>query len=183
MVSDYNCGQNILLFLVAMKSHTVPQKLLEQFAFEHPVKKLRLWRYQKNREPYWDVSPKIATVVDGQFSDPLNGAREKGIETRLNQQFENPVHNFIEQLSLRTFEFDANHTSVLAPYFALLWHRSKARKAVTSLHRDLSVETFETLKGRNDLLEQIAAHWTLDKIKQGKTLDPAVEVSAVINTY
>ena len=92
-----------------MKSHTVPEKLLKQFAFKHPVKGLRLWRYQKIREPYWDVSPSKATVVEGQFSDLRNAEREESIETELNQRFENPVHDFIEQLGLRTFVFGANH--------------------------------------------------------------------------
>lgn len=163
-----------------MKSHTVPQKLLEQFAFKHPVKKLRLWRYQKNRKPYWDVSPSIATVVDGQFSDPRNSAREERIETNLNQRFENSVHGFIEQLGFRTFVFGANHANLLAPYIALLWHRSKARKAVTSLHHDLTIETAENLKKRNDLLERIAASWTQDKINQGKILNEPVGVDKVI---
>jgi hypothetical protein len=165
-----------------MNSHTVPEKLLKQFAFRHPIKRLRLWRYQKDREPYWDVSPKTATVVDGQFSDPRNSAREESIETRLNQRFENPVHDFIEQLSFRTFVFGASHANLLAPYVALLWHRSKARKAVASQHRDLSIETLENLKKRSDLLERIAASWTLDKIKQGKSLNEPVGVNKVIET-
>ena len=165
-----------------MKSHTVPEKLLKQFAFRHPVKRLRLWRYQKDREPYWDVSPEMATVVEGQFSDPRNGAREESIETSLNQRFENPVHNFIEQLSFRTFVLGANHTSVLAPYIALLWHRSKARKAVASLHRDFSIETLDNLKERNDLLERIAVSWTHDKIRHGKSLNETIGVNKVIET-
>lgn len=69
-----------------MKSHTVPEKLLKQFAFEHPVKGLRLWRYQKNRQPYWDVSPNKATVVEGQFFDPRNARREESIETELSKR-------------------------------------------------------------------------------------------------
>jgi hypothetical protein len=163
-----------------MKSHTIPEKLLTQFAFEHPVKGLRLWRYQKTREPYWDVSPSRATVIEGQFFDPHNAKREERIETELNQRFENPVHNFIEQLGFRTFVFGANHTVALAPYIALLWHRSKARKKVTRLHRDLSIETFEKLKRRNDLLERIAASGTQDKIRQSRGLSEPVGVGKVI---
>jgi hypothetical protein len=182
MTSDYSSGRIISYLIVAMKSHTVPEKLLKQFAFRHSVKGLRLWRYQKEREPYWDVSPTKATVVDGQFFDPRNSAREESIETNLNERFENPVHDFIEQLSFRTFVWGANHTSALAPYIALLWHRSKARKAVTSLHHDLTIETLENLKKRNDLLERIAASWTLDKIKHGKSLNESVGVSKIIET-
>src|SRR5665213_2311660 len=104
-----------------MDSHTVPEKLLKQFAFEHPKKGLRLWRYQKGRAPYWDVSPSKATVIAGHFSDPRDAAREESIEVSLNQLFENPVHDFIEQLSFKTFVFAAHHTVALAPYIALLW--------------------------------------------------------------
>lgn len=163
-----------------MKSHTVPEKLLRQFAFKHPVKGLRLWRYQKGRGPYWDVSPSKATVVDGQFSDPRDVGREERIETELNQRFENPVHDFIEQLGFRTFVLGANHAAALGPYIALLWHRSKARKAVSRLHRDLSITTFETLKGRGDLLERIAASWSQDKFRRGQS--QSVGADKVIET-
>lgn len=163
-----------------MKSHTVPEKLLKQFAFRHPHKGLRLWRYQRGRDPYWDVSPSKATVVEGHFSDPRNSAREGTIETRLNQRFENPVHDFIDQLGFQTFVFGAHHASTLAPYITLLWHRSKARKAVTTLNSELSIESFEKLKTRNDLLERIAASWTLEKIGWGLRLNDPVGVAKVI---
>ncbi|HEY5213639.1 MAG TPA: DUF4238 domain-containing protein [Acidobacteriaceae bacterium] len=163
-----------------MDSHTVPEKLLKQFAFEHPKKGLRLWRYQKGRAPYWDVSPSKATVIAGHFSDPRDAAREESIEVSLNQLFENPVHDFIEQLSFKTFVFAAHHTVALAPYIALLWHRSKARKAVTSQHHDLSVQALEKLKNRDDLLGHIASSWTLGIIKLGWTLDAPVGKHQVV---
>jgi hypothetical protein len=167
---------------ITMDSHTVPEKLLKQFAFQHAKKGLRLWRYQKGREPYWDVSPHKATVIVGHFSDPRDGAREESIETRLNQQFENPVHDFIEQLSFRTFVLSACHTIALAPYIALLWHRSNARKAVTGQHRDLSIQALEKLQNRDDLLERIAASWTLSMVEMGWTLDAPVGKHKVVET-
>jgi hypothetical protein len=163
-----------------MDSHTIPEKLLKQFAFMHPKKGLRLWRYMKNRAPYWDVSPHKATVKDGHFSDPHNAAREERIETRLNQEFENPVHDFVEQLSFKTFVFAAHHTLALAPYIALLWHRSKARQEVTSLHHDLSIQTFNALKNRDDLLERIASNWTHDMLGSALTLEAPVTKYQVI---
>jgi hypothetical protein len=163
-----------------MNSHTVPERLLKQFAFNDPVTGLRLCRYEKGRPPYCKVSASKATVIVGHFSDPLNAVREANIETRLNQQFENPVHDFIEQLGFRTFMFSARHTIALAPYITLLWHRSKARKGVTALHRDLSIQAFQKLKTRKDLLECIASSWTLDMVQHGWTLDAPVGVEKVI---
>jgi hypothetical protein len=165
-----------------MKSHTVPEKLLKQFAFRHPVRGLRLWRYQKGKEPYWDVSPIFATVNPGHFSDPSDSGREQSIETRLNERFENPVHVFIEQLGFQTFVFGEYHANTLAPYLVLLWHRSKARKAATTLNSAISVEILENLKNRDELLQRIAASWTLERVGQGGRLDEPIGVDKVIKT-
>ena len=65
-----------------MNSHTVPQKLLKQFAYEDlRTKSLRLYCYKKGIPPY-PVSPKRATAFEGYFSDPDNPAKENEIETR-----------------------------------------------------------------------------------------------------
>lgn len=163
-----------------MHSHTVPEKLLKQFAFMHLKKGLRLWRYAKGRAPYWDVSPHKATVNDGHFFDPRSVGREESIEKRLNELFEDPVHDFIEQLSFTTFVFSARHTAALAPYIALLWHRSKARKEATNQHRELSIRSFETLKNRDDLLERIALSWTQGVLDAGMTLEVPVARHQVV---
>jgi hypothetical protein len=163
-----------------MHSHTIPEKLLKQFAFMHPKKGLRLWRYAKGRAPYWDVSPHKATVNDGHFFDPRDVGREESIEKRLNELFEDPVHDFIEQLNFKTFVFSARHTDALAPYIALLWHRSKTRKKVTNQHRDLSIQSFETLKTRDDLLERIALSWTHGILDAGMNLEVPVARHQVI---
>jgi Protein of unknown function (DUF4238) len=165
-----------------MDSHTVPAKLLKQFAFRDPVKELRLWRYRKGREPDWDVSPTKATVISGHFSDPLDTAREERTEAQLNQRFENSVHVFREQLGYRTFVFGAYHASAPASFIALLWHRSRARKAVTNLHAEISIEALEKLKARTDLLERIAASWTLDCIRHGARLQEAIGPDKAMGT-
>src|SRR5580704_8349535 len=80
-----------------MKSHTVPKKLLELFAFDDPVtRSKRLWRYQKGRTPYGRAAPKTATRFDGHFADPANATREAQLEEQLERKFEHPVNQFIE---------------------------------------------------------------------------------------
>ena len=82
-----------------MKSHTVPKKLLEQFAYQDAVtRSLRLWRYEKNRAPYGKAPPKTATRWDEHFADPANAAKEAALEARLNQEFEVPVNDFLGEL-------------------------------------------------------------------------------------
>src|ERR1700722_16983297 len=82
-----------------MFSHTVPKKLLEQFAYDDPrTKSKRLWQYQKGLPPWWKASPGRATAWDGHFADPANAAKEEQIELRLKQEFEDPVNEFIEMI-------------------------------------------------------------------------------------
>ena len=86
-----------------MKSHTVPKKLLEQFAFQDAnTRSKRLWYYEKGIPPN-KVSPRSATRWDGHFADPANSAKELEIELRLKREFEDPVNQFIEMLRCRTF--------------------------------------------------------------------------------
>jgi hypothetical protein len=75
-----------------MRSHTVPKKLLEQFAYADPVTRSnRFWQYRKDQPPWGRASPKSATTWGGHFADPTNAAREERIELRLKQEFEDPV--------------------------------------------------------------------------------------------
>ena len=82
-----------------MESHTVPRKLLEQFAYDDAITgSKRLWRYEKGRPPYKKASPRTATRINRHFSDPDDATKESEIEKRLNREFEEPVNKF---LSLR----------------------------------------------------------------------------------
>ncbi len=89
-----------------MRSHTVPRKLLEQFAYDDPVtRSKRLWRYKKGRAPWPHASPRTATRWDRHFTDPANAAKEAELEARLKREFEDPVNEFIEMIGFRTFLF------------------------------------------------------------------------------
>lgn len=163
-----------------MKSHTVPKKLLEQFAyFDRKTNSLRLWRYQKGRKPFWKASPETATVVEGVFADPRDAEKEAELEHRLNREFEEPVHEFIQQAGYRTFVPSRAHIIKLTAYVSLLFHRSKARRAATQQQVDVIVESCRSLLGNEEQLRRIAAKWTLDMIDGGHSLGRGVTIDDV----
>jgi hypothetical protein len=83
-----------------MQSHTVPRKLLDQFAFDDPVTgSRRMWKYEKGKTPRWDASPRTATRIDGHLADPENAAKEEILERRLNREFEQPVNKFLFRIA------------------------------------------------------------------------------------
>jgi hypothetical protein len=168
-----------------MLSHTVPKKLLEQFAYDDPVtRSRRLWRYQKDRPPYGSAAPKTATRFDGHFSDPRNTGREEALEARLNREVEQPVNRFIEQAGYRTFVPSRVHIAQLTAYVILLFHRSRARRSATRQQVDIVVESLRHLLSSEEQISAIAAKWTLDIIDQGLPLGRAVtraEVETAIN--
>src|ERR1035438_5681224 len=97
-----------------MRSHTVPKKLLEQFAYDDPVtRSKRLWRYQKGRAPWPKASPKSATRWDRHFADPANATKEAELENRLKREFEDPVNEFVEMIALRTFVLTSSNIRAL----------------------------------------------------------------------
>src|SRR2546422_800383 len=105
-----------------MKSHTVPKKLLELFAYDDPVtNSKRLWRYQKCRPPYGKAAPKTATRWDAHFAHPMDAGKEAEIEERLEREFEHPVNQFIEKIGYRTFVLLPSHMKVLTGYITMLF--------------------------------------------------------------
>jgi Protein of unknown function (DUF4238) len=155
-----------------MKSHTVPHKLLQQFAYHHaPTNSPRLWRYERKLPPYGKASPKTATMIDGHFVDPTNAAKEEELETRLNQEFEQPVHNFIEQLAYRTFWLTILHKRQLTSYISLLFHRSKARRAATAQQVEITVNTYRAILANHEQLAELAATWMLYAMRDGNDLE------------
>lgn len=167
-----------------MQSHTVPKRLLEQFAYYCPIRRSRwLWRYEKDRSPYGKAAPRSATRFDGHFSDPRNPHREKELEERLNSEVEQPVNLFIEQAGYRTFVPSRNHIRQLTAYIILLFHRSRARRAATRQQVEIIVESLRTLLSNEEQISALAAKWTLDIVDGGHSLGRLVtkdEVQATI---
>src|SRR5271157_5845302 len=115
-----------------MKSHTVPRKLLEQFAYSDPrTKSLRLWRYEKGRAPYWKASPESATRIDGHFSDPRDAEKEAALEAQLAREYEEPVNQFLFRLGDSSLLLTDVYRAQLTRYVTLLFNRSEARRAAT----------------------------------------------------
>lgn len=152
-----------------MKSHTVPRFLLDQFAYDDPVtRSRRLWQYSKDRVPWWKASPSTATRFDHHFQDPADPTREERLETRLNQEIENPVHRFLAELRFGDlFPWQPHYVAHLTRYVTLLFNRSRNRKDATHENTQIQVESLQSLLANDDQISQIAARWTIGQIEIG----------------
>jgi Protein of unknown function (DUF4238) len=164
-----------------MFSHTVPKKLLEQFAYEDPrTRSKRLWQYQKGLLPWWKASPGRATAWDGHFADPANAAKEEQIELRLKQEFEDPVNEFIEMIGYRTFFFDSRRIRLLTGYIRMLFTRSTGRQAASAIHANTKMDAFRALLKDDKKLSELTAKYTMEAIRYGLSVPEAVMKETVI---
>src|ERR1039458_1700957 len=164
-----------------MFSHTVPKKLLEQFAYDDPrTKSKRLWQYQKCLPPWWKASPGRATAWDGHDGDPANAAKEEQIEMRLKQEFEDPVNEFIEMIGYRTFYLSPTHICLLTGYIRMLFTRSVARQAASAINAKTKMDAFRALLKDDRKLSELAAHHTMNAIKLGLPVTEMVTKEQVI---
>jgi hypothetical protein len=144
-----------------MNSHTVPRFLLDQFAYDDPIKtSRRLWQYTKGRPPRAFASPTSATRIPGHFADPANAKREAELETRLNQEFENPVHQFLRDLQYRAFVLSPLSIRQLTRYVTLLWNRSQNRRGGTKQQVEISIESTRAFLADEEKVRKVAARWT-----------------------
>jgi hypothetical protein len=166
-------GGNIIAVL--MRSHTVPRLLLDQFAYDNPLTgSRRLWQYAKGRPPSGFASPKSATRIDHYFADPVNAEREERLETRLNEEFENPVHQFLGNLRYRTFVLSRLHTRQLTRYITLLFNRSVNRRQATKEQVTIAIESTRAFISNEEKLSKVAARWTLEMIRLGYPVERPV---------
>jgi Protein of unknown function (DUF4238) len=164
-----------------MKSHAVPRKLLEQFAYDDPVtRSKRLWRYQKGRPPYGRAAPKTATRRDGHFADPANSTKEAELEERLKRKFEDRVNQFIDIIGYRTFTLTATHIRLLTGYITILFNRTRARRAASDGQSDIRIEALRALLSDDQRLSDLAAKQTTDMIDSGYQLRRMVTREEII---
>jgi hypothetical protein len=165
----------------AMKSRTVPKKLLEQFAFyDAGSRSNRLWQYQKGLPPWGHASPKSSTRWDGHFADPANTAKEEQLELRLKQEFEDPVNEFIEVIGYRAFFLSPRHIRLLTGYIRMLFTRSIGRQAASAVHAKTKMDAFRSLLKDDKKLAELAAHYTMNAIKLGLPVTEMVTKEQVI---
>jgi len=164
-----------------MQSHTVPKKLLEQFAYYDPItKSLRLWRYEKGRAPFAKASPKTATRIDGHFWHPDDPAKETELETRLNDEFENPVNRFLFEIAQPGYVETGLHRQQLTFYVTLLFLRSEARRKASGHTLDVMRIAVEKFLNNERQLRTVAAKWSIDLLLSGKMRSGLVTPNDVI---
>lgn len=159
-----------------MKSHTVPRCLLDQFDYYDPVtRSRRLWQYAKGREPWGRASPSRATRFDHHFEDPNDPSREERLETRLNQEIENPVHRFLPSLRYGSlFPWQPHYVRQLTRYITLLFNRSRNRRGATREQTQIAVESFQSLLANEAQISQLAGRWTIELLQRGVSADESV---------
>jgi len=152
-----------------MKSHTVPCKLLEQFSYlDTRTKSLRLWRYEKNLQPYPKASPRTATRIDGHFNHPDIAAKEEELESRLNREIEMPVNQFLFQIRGQSFVRTDERRRQLTRYLTLLFNRSNARREASQHFQHVTVGAVNTFLSNERQVLTVAAKCSIDLLLSGK---------------
>lgn len=152
-----------------MKSHTVPRKLLEQFAyFDSHTKSLRLWRYEKGRPPFPNASPRTATRIDHHFNHPDIAAKEEELEGRLAREFEEPVNAFLYQIGDPAFMATDERRRQLTRYVTLLFNRSEARRSATRHLHQVTIHAVNRFLANERQVFTVAAKWSIDLLLSGR---------------
>jgi hypothetical protein len=153
-----------------MLSHTVPKKLLEQFAYFNPFKRsLWLWRYEKDRAPYPNASPRSATQVPNHFSHPDDSSKEAEIERRLGREFESPVNDFLFEITRPGFSATDVQRRQLTLYVTLLFLRSEARRKASAHTQEVIRKSIDNFLSNESQLLTVVAKWNIELILSGET--------------
>jgi hypothetical protein len=169
-------------------SHTVPERLLKQFAFEHePTKSLRLWKYEKGLPPNGKASPSRMTAHENFFADPQNRDLESEIETALAQKIEEPVNAFLQNLCSPPLNLSDSQRRHMTRYITLLFSRSRARREGSKHIQDLLSKALSSFLHNDIQLRTVAAHWSMQLFFEGKrglvTIPQVVEAAKKLLTY
>lgn len=163
-----------------MKSHTVPQRLLQQFAYQDVhTNSLRLWRYEKGRKPYGEASPKSATAFDRHFAVPNDTSLETEIEKRLVSEIEGPVNRFISRFFDSSFVLTDTQREQMTRYVTLLFSRSRASRVATRHREDMKVHALKQFLANEQQLATVAVQWNLDAYFAGIRLESLITTDDV----
>jgi Protein of unknown function (DUF4238) len=154
-----------------MLSHTVPKKLLEQFAYDDPrTKSKRLWQYHKGFPPWWKASPGRATAWDGHFRHPENATKEEELEFRLKQEFEDPVNQFIETIGDPSFTWTPEKIRLLTGYMRMLFNRTPSRRAASEINAKAKTDGIRVLLKDDRKIDFLTKRMLADVIENGLSL-------------
>jgi hypothetical protein len=163
-----------------MKSHTVPKRLLKQFAYNDlSTKSPRLWEYRKGKKPNGLASPKTATRIDGFFANPEDAQFEAIVEARLNAEIEEPVNRFLSDISDPTFAATDAQRRSLTRYIFLLFNRSAARKKATEPLMDIKIHALESFLKNDAQLATVAAQWNIQAYYDGRRFERLITTEDV----
>jgi hypothetical protein len=150
-------------------SHTVPQRLLRQFAYEHvATKSLRLWKYAKALPPFGKASPRKATTEEKFFADPKNAELELEIETSLAHKIEDPVNVFLDDLRNPSFTLSEDQRKQMTRYVTLLFGRSAARREGSKHTQEILARSLSNFIANEVQLTTVAAHWSMERYFAGR---------------
>src|SRR5258708_6030481 len=154
-----------------MKSHTVPQRLLKQFAFHDSITdSLRLWKYTKGLQPSSKASPRTATRIEGHFASPTDSALERTVETRLAIEIEDPVNKFLANFEDLHWTMTESQRRAMTRYITLLFNRCMAKRAAATHQQAITAYALGKFLENRDQLLTVAAHWTIKETCRGRNL-------------
>ena len=131
--------------------------------------------------PRGDASPRSATRIDRHFNHPEIEGKEEELETRLNQEFENPVNRFLFQDGIGDLlRIDENRRQ-LTQYVTLLFYRSKARRDMTAYLNHVTAEAIDQFCANEQHVLTVAANWNIDLILSGRRREASVTTGIVMN--
>jgi hypothetical protein len=152
-----------------MNSHTIPQKLLVQFAYYHALTKSpRLWRYEKGMRPYPKACLKNATAFECYFVDPDNPTKENEIETRLAYEFENPVHRFLSDIGNPSFALTDTQRRQMTLYLTLLFWRSEAIRKSRKHYQNVTLQAIRQFLSNEVQILTVTSKWNIDLFLKGR---------------
>jgi hypothetical protein len=105
--------------------------------------------------------------------------REAQLENRLNQEFENPVHQFLPLFRFRTFAPSRLQIRQMTRYMTLLFNRSQNRRAATKEQIRVAIAVTRAYIADEEKLARIAGRWTMEMLRLGVTLDRALNPAEV----
>lgn len=151
-----------------MFSHTVPKRLLEEFAYFDPVTcSKRLWRYEHGCPPFSGVSPRKATGIEGYFADPLDEARERCVEEQLANDFESPVNMFLFRPNDAYLAAGSEKRRQLTFYATLLFNRSQARRKASTHLQEPIRQAYEFFIHNQRQVATVAAKINIERLLSG----------------